>query len=193
MKTNTWTEEEKNCLLDLIDSTHRAEIAAVFRREAEINGWKIRSDIAIKGRLRRLRPWAKPIDNNFNTPTLAEILKYKTATVRRWVSTKKLRGTRIGTQVKIKTAAIKSFAERYPSLLKCADYDGLVFLVGEALADEIKVSPWASGKKKKVLNKQTGQVFNSVTAAAKATNYSRSGFRKLAKNNQQIWELIECA
>jgi len=156
-----------------------------------------RSKCAIADKLRTLnisRRFQDKMGKNisgsyFSIQEIANHLAFGCSRVRYFVRSGKLPFTKmtntINSTIVISKNDFKTFARKYPQLLKKANKRGLIYLLGSNLTDQVLHSGI------RILDRDTGIIYDSFNEAADGSYFHVSSIRRLSQIPSSRFQLLE--
>jgi hypothetical protein len=188
-----WSDQEIDILEQIVNRYPRKELPEIYNKKAKKLGFRKRSFDAIIVKATRVYKTLKPTEENYTYHELARILGLPVDWVRKWKVRGQLQVSYSGVFTKITNEQLDEFRHKHPELLAMGSYDGLVFIFGDAIAKEIKTHKplypvLVEGKK--VRNKKTGKIYNSIREAAKYEYCHRTTIKRQARKGG-YYEFVE--
>jgi hypothetical protein len=188
-----WSDQEIDILEQIVNRYPRRELPLVYNRKAKKLGFRERSFDAILIKATRVYKTLRPTEENYTYHELARILDLPVDWVRKWKDRGQLQVSRYGFFTKITNEQLKEFRHKHPELLAMGSYDGLAFVFGDAIAKEIKThTPLypVLTEGRKVRNKKTGKIYNSIREAARHEYCHRTTIKRHALSGG-YYEFVE--
>jgi hypothetical protein len=173
LKRQTWTPEQVASLESIAGSTYSPRICEEYNRWASKNGFCRRTRFAITSAMSRYKISRKAECGFVTSGCIAELLGVSLCVPQRWVEKGYISAVYSGKQRSpryYRRSDVVAMARRYPELLGGVSRDRLFLLLEDAeLADAIASAyPRHKGAGRPIQVVETGQVFPSIRAAAKA-------------------------
>ena len=195
---NAWTTVEANVLRGMLGSKPWTLVLRDFNTWAAGNGYPCRSAHALNSMAHRMALSRECVNAWMSSSTLASRLGLSSSTVRRWIRIGVLPAITEGRKYYVSLDAFRLFAERHPGLLAGLHPSSLADLLGSfdkvrELSD-VAEKP-GQGRKRKLLCVTTGDVFDSIGAAAVRHHVTRQALSFAIKNNRKSagmeWRLVD--
>ena len=196
MNGKRWEKDAEWWLESYAGQLPFSQLCSTFRTVAAKKGWAKRTNRAIELHGQRMGITFKCDVDNLPAAVLAHRLKISKHVVYRWIANG-MNSRYINHRHRaVKTSDLINYLLANPVDAWLSDYDGLASLMDIEIAQQIKdnaIPPKPKAKQVKRLD--TGQVFTSVTEAAKAIFVNPRAIWKAAKNNRKCddsyWEYVE--
>jgi len=189
MKKCKWSKEEIDLLEKIFDKYPSFKCYNEYQKQAKKLGYPERSIWSIRWKMRLEFDGCRNIirTDNFTVKDLSEILGLSKTTIQTWISKKKLHVMREKGMCIISKKSLKSFATKVPSQLAFVERDRLLYLFDDDdTVDKIlSLRPLTKkiGKNKRVMDLQTGRVYESLKQAAIELHYSYRQMGKIIKES----------
>jgi hypothetical protein len=191
-----WAVDELELLQDLAGHYPGLDLIDVFQRKAKLKGFPQRTQSAIYSEMSRQRISRRALYDNLSMAELARVLDVHTRSVQGW---KKLGMPYHLNSKRVSVIPLKEFkawAEKYPSSLTNVDADRLLWVLQDRkLVDHIKSSLNHRGIPVPIRRKDTGEVFESCAAAARAAHLDKTAIASAIRQGKTMvggieWEVI---
>lgn len=171
---HTWSEEEQQLLADLVDTLPRRALAKKYNRLAIKYGFSKRTMVAIYQKAKSLRVSATErqtyggIYDGWSLREICRLLKISMIVIQKSWKNKGLEIKRDGRTWIITKTALKRFARANPECFTLIHpYHLKAVLEDDSLVRKItSLGKPTKGRKHRVICQETGEIFDSMTAAA---------------------------
>lgn len=174
-----WSEAETNKLQELAGDYTIHDVVKRYNAWAVIEGYPRRTQSSIRQRAYRTQTSLKPRFETMTMRGLSQTIGISVQTVYGWYRKGWIKGSQKGEfrEIYVTVEDFKAFAQKYPKYIRNVDPLTLKSMLGEQITEEVlSVDPHV--KQWQVLDRQTGEIYPTIRAAAKATYYSRSGIKR---------------
>lgn len=169
LRGDAWRGEELALIERLADELPGLEIIKRLQRFQRRNGWKVRTDVAILLKLKRMKISRKPTLDNFSGSDLARLLGVDRERVRLWTRCHELPFRRIHRNcTAISTADFVEWAGKNPELVAGINPENLEWLgLPSELIEDVPTVRVVRSAPRPVRCVDTGEVFRSVKEAGR--------------------------
>ena len=191
-RPDSYTRAELNFLHEVAENYSTTYLYKKYKMHAEANGWPIRAKRSIEKKLNDLGYSLRPCSNLLSLTAVATILGFNRQRVRHWTASYGLEFVKARnvyrSPVYVSRLELRRFARRKPHCFAGATRENLYMLLeDDNLADFISTHHKRPNKGtwQKVKCLETGQVFESITQAAKAAGCQFSWMQRITLNGRK--------
>ena len=195
MPRGLWTQHELDLLEKMVERYPSFKCCKEYQKRAKQLGYPDRNDASIRHQVKVKFGGFRKITrlNNFTIRDLHEIFGIERNNFHNWIKEGKLHAERISKGLfMVSATSMRKFAHQYPHTLSYVDRDRLMYFFNDD-ADFVNkilsLKKFKRGRRKKLLNKETGQVYDSVRDAAKSLHYSFGQMSKKVKKDP-LWVFL---
>jgi hypothetical protein len=192
-RPDSYTTAELNFLHEVAENYSFTYLYKKYKAVATLQGWAIRSKCSIQAKLQKLGYSLKPSSNLLSISVVALMLNFKRGRVRHWTDEYGLefvRGRNVNrSPIYVSRLELRRFARRKPHCFAGASRENLYMLLeDEDLADYISQHHKKpnKGSWQKVKCIETGQVFESITEAAKLNRCCFSHMQRITLSGKKF-------